>query len=81
MEYKLYTSIYRKSNDCCNFLQYDSAHAKSLKDSIPFSQVLHIKQICTETSELDILKTSKMLSSNRAICLNFWSNISKEQCM
>ena len=48
----LYTTIYRKPNDCFTFLHYDSAHRKSLKDSILFSQALRIKQICFKTSEL-----------------------------
>ena len=43
---------HRKPNDHRNFLHYDSADPKSLKDSIPFSQALHIKRICSEASEV-----------------------------
>ena len=48
----LCTTIYRKPNDRHNFLHYDSAHPKSLKDSIPFSGALRIKRICSETSKV-----------------------------
>ena len=60
----LYTKIYknengtlciticRKPSDRSNFLLYKSAHPKALKDSISYSQALHIKQICSETSEV-----------------------------
>ena len=50
----LCTTICRKPNNLHNFLHYDSAHPKSLKDSIPFSQALHIKQISSETFEVTI---------------------------
>ena len=35
-----------------NFLHHDSAHPKSLKDGIPFSQAFLIKRICSKTSEV-----------------------------
>ena len=39
--------MYRKSTDPQNFLHIDSDQPKSLKDSIPYSQALRIKRICT----------------------------------
>ena len=48
----LCTTIYRKSSDRSNFWHYKLAHPKALKDSIPYSQALHIKRICSETSEV-----------------------------
>ena len=33
-------------------MHYKSTHPKALKDSIPYSQTLHIKQIYSETSEV-----------------------------
>ena len=48
----LCTTICRKPNVRCNFLQHDSAHPKFLKNSITFSQALRIKRIYTEASEI-----------------------------
>ena len=48
----LCTTIYRKPSDRRNILHYKSLHPKSLKDSIPYSQALRIKRICSETSEV-----------------------------
>ena len=45
-------TIYRKPSDCYNFLHCKSLHPKALKDSIPYSQALCIKQICSKTSEV-----------------------------
>ena len=48
----LWTTFYRELSDRRNFLHYQSAHPKALKDSIPYRQALRIKQICSETSEV-----------------------------
>lgn len=34
-----------------NFLRIDSEHRKSLKDSIPYSQALRVKRICTTSAD------------------------------
>ena len=49
---KLLTNVYCKPTDRRNFLHYTSAHPRSLIKSIPYSQALHLKKICAETSEL-----------------------------
>ena len=49
---KLLTTVYCKPTDRRNFLHYTSAHPRSLIKSIPYSQALHLKKICAETSEL-----------------------------
>ena len=41
-----------EKSDHRNFLHYILAHPKTEKDSIPYSQALHIKQICSKTSEV-----------------------------
>ena len=50
---KLYTKIYRKQTDCQTFLNINSEHAKSLKTSIPYSQALRIKRICSKTTDFE----------------------------
>ena len=50
---KLVTKIYRKSTDHQNFLHIDSDHPKSLEDSIPDSQALRIKRICTTPNDFN----------------------------
>ena len=47
----LETTIYRKQTDRQNYLEARSEHPKLLKDSIPYSQALHIKQICSSRQE------------------------------
>ena len=50
---KLVTKICRKRTDRQNFLYIDSDHAKSLKDSISFTQALRIKRICTTPNDFN----------------------------
>ena len=50
---KLVTKIYRKSTDRQNFLHIDTDHPKSLKGSIPYSQALRIKRICTTPNDFN----------------------------
>ena len=45
----LCTTINRKPSYHCNFLHHKSVHPKAMKDSIPYSQALHIKRICSDT--------------------------------
>ena len=47
------TKIYRKSTDRQNLLHIDSEHPKSLKDNIPYSQALRIKQICITPNDFN----------------------------
>ena len=47
----LCTTIHRKPSGRRNCLHYKSAHPKALKDSLPYSQALCIRRICSETSE------------------------------
>ena len=44
---KLQTTLFRKSTDRQNFLNAKSEHPYSLKKSIPYSQALRIRQICS----------------------------------
>ena len=48
---KLCLTIYHKPTDQKNYLHFKSAHSPSLKKSIPYSQALHISNICAEIKE------------------------------
>ena len=50
---KLHTKIFRKKTDHQTFLNVSSEHPKSLKNSIPYSQVLRIKRICSIKKDFD----------------------------
>ncbi len=48
---KITTNLYQKPTDSHNYLMYDSSHPQSCKDSIPYSQFLRIRRICSEESD------------------------------
>ena len=48
---KLMATLYVKPTDSHNYLLYNSAHPQHIKDSIPYSQFIRIKRICSEWSE------------------------------
>ena len=48
----LQTTLYTKPTDTHNYLHYKSAHPKHLKNSLPYSQALRLRRICTKDSEL-----------------------------
>ena len=47
----LQTILYKKPTECQNYLHAKSAHPFSLKNSIPYSQALIIKYICSSFEE------------------------------
>ena len=47
------TDLYSKPTDLHNYLYYDSAHPQRCKDSIPYSQFLRIRRICSTKSDFD----------------------------
>ena len=52
-EHKIQTTIFCKPTDQQTHLHAQSNHLKSLKYSIPYSQALHIKTVCSTTSEFN----------------------------
>ena len=48
---KLQTTLYTKPTDTHNYLHYKSAHPKHLKDSLPYSQSLRLRRICSNETE------------------------------
>ena len=49
----LETDLYCKPTDSHNYLLYNSAHPSKCKKSIPYSQFLRIRRICTNISDYD----------------------------
>ena len=50
---KLHTQIFKKETDRQIFLNINSEQPKSLKISIPYSQALRIKRICSTKKDFD----------------------------
>ena len=48
---KIETDLYCKPTDSHNYLYYNSAHPQKCKDSIPYSQFLRIKRICSKETD------------------------------
>jgi len=49
----LYTDLYCKPTDSHNYLRYDSAHPSHCKTSLPFSQLLRVRRICSHIEDYD----------------------------
>ena len=45
------TDLYSKPTDSHSYLLYDSAHPQRCKDSIPYSQFLRVRRICSLESD------------------------------
>ena len=56
------TDLYCKPTDAHNYLMFSSAHPKSCKQSIPYSQFLRVRRICSTLDDYD--KHSKMLGTH-----------------
>ena len=50
---KLYTTLYTKPTDSHNYLLYDSAHPMHTKRSLPYSQFLRLRRICSHLEDFD----------------------------
>ena len=50
---KLVTKIFRKKADCQSFLNINSEYPKLLKSSVPYSQTLRVKRICSTKKDFD----------------------------
>ena len=49
----LTTDLYTKPTDSHNYLYYNSSHPQRCKDSIPYSQFLRIRRICSDNKDFD----------------------------
>jgi hypothetical protein len=50
---KLKTDLYCKPTDSHSYLQYSSSHPQRCKDSIPYSQFLRVRRICSFVEDFD----------------------------
>ena len=50
---KLQATLYKKSTDRQIYFHANSEHPRSLKESIPYSQALRAKRICSTNSEFE----------------------------
>ena len=48
---QLQTTLYTKPTDTHNYLHFKSAHPRHLKESLPYSQALRLRRICSENNE------------------------------
>jgi len=58
----LYTTLYSKPTDSHNYLRFDSAHPSHCKTSLPNSQFLRLRRICTRVEDYDT--NAAMLASH-----------------
>ena len=49
----LYTDLFCKPTDSHNYLRHDSSHPKHCKTSLPYSQLLRVRRICTKIEDFD----------------------------
>ena len=50
---QLYTELYCKPTDVNTYLDFDSAHPTSTKQSLPYSQILRIFRICQREEDFE----------------------------
>ena len=48
---QLQTTLYTKPTDTHNYLHFKSSHPRHLKESLPYSQALRLRRICSEYNE------------------------------
>ncbi len=57
---KIWTNLYCKPTDSHNYLHFQSAHPDHNKCSLPYSQYLRLRRICSRNE--DFLKHSRMIT-------------------
>ena len=50
---RIATDLYNKRTDSHNYLRYTFAHPRKCKESIPYSQFLRIRRICSNLNDFD----------------------------
>ena len=49
----IFTDLYSKPTDSFDYLLYNSSHPQNCKDSIPYSQFLRVRRICSKIDDFD----------------------------
>ncbi len=62
---KIDTTVHYKPTDSHAYLSYDSSHPRRCKDSIPYSQLLRLRRLCSDNEDF-IIKTEEMISFFKA---------------
>ena len=78
------TDIFQKPTDTHSYLHWTSAHPPHLKQSIPYSQTLRLRRICSSTRVLDqrILEYSNFfVACGYKTCYNWFLLLSLLMCM
>lgn len=58
---KISATLFTKPTDSHSYLHYNSCHPRSCKDSIPYSQLLRVKRICSDPTDCEV-KLKEMCS-------------------
>ena len=56
---EIWTEVYTKPTDSQSYLHFQSAHPSHMKNSLPYSQFLRVKRICSKDN--DFLRHSAIL--------------------
>ena len=58
---RIRTSIHYKASDTHSYLHYDSSHSRHCKESLPYSQLLRLRRICSD--QADFLDKAQEMAS------------------
>ena len=56
---RLYTDLYTKPTDTNSYLRFDSVRPPKCKQSLPYSQFLRLRRICTDETDFELNMNTK----------------------
>ena len=65
----LCTSVHYKPTDSHNYLLYSSSHPSHVKNSIPYSQFLRLRRLCSDDSDFSLNQRKCAISSTNVAIL------------
>ena len=69
----LCTSVHYKPTDSHSYLLYSSSHPSHVKNSIPYSQFLRLRRLCSDDSDFPANQRRCASSSKNVAILSLWS--------